>query len=87
MAIDEIVTLILTISDPAAGGTVDYLHGTSKVKYSYTPELRGDGFDVDESEIQPAFEEFWVGLETQVHSMYAIENDLEWQPPKSRLTK
>jgi len=57
----------------ASGGTIDYIHGSSHVKYSYTPEFRGNSFNPPESEIPIAFEEFWAGLRQQVMSMYNIE--------------
>ena len=50
---------------------MDYAHrfGSS---YTYTPELRGDNFRPNETEIQPAFEETWAGIvalveETESH--------------------
>ena len=61
----------ISSSDAASGTTVDYAH-TVGSSYSYTPELRGDNFRPNETEIQPAFEETWAGIvalvkETESH--------------------
>ena len=42
------------------------------VRYAYTPELRGNGFDPPPSEIQPAFEEMWNGLVAMVGAIEVI---------------
>jgi carboxypeptidase A2 len=47
---------------PASGITMDYFKGVAGVKYTATPELRGDGFVVDASEIEPSFNEVWNGF-------------------------
>ena len=43
------------------------------IKYSYTPELRGDGFDPPPEEIQPSFEEVWAGLVAMYNEIEIIE--------------
>lgn len=47
---------------PAAGGSDDWFYGGANVKLSYTFELGGDFFIVDESEIEDLVGEAWVGI-------------------------
>jgi carboxypeptidase A2 len=47
---------------PASGITMDYSKGVAGVKYTFTPELRGNSFIVDSSQIQPSFVEVWNGV-------------------------
>ena len=49
-------------SDPASGLTMEYAKGVAGIKYSVTPELRGNGFDPPNSEIEPSFQETWNGV-------------------------
>jgi len=48
------------------GGTDDYVKGTDDWQHAICPELRGNGFVVPPSEIQPSFEEIWNGLVAMV---------------------
>ena len=57
--------------DPASGTTVDYGKGGAGIKYSYTPELRGDGFDATVDDIWPSYDEVWAGLTAMIRQ---IEN-------------
>jgi carboxypeptidase A2 len=47
---------------PASGSAQDYSKGTSGVKYTFTPELRGNSFVVAADQIQPSYEEVWNGV-------------------------
>ena len=62
--------LLISSSDPASGGTVDYAH-TVGSEYSYTPELRGNSFNPPATQIQPAFEETWDGIVALVYETEA----------------
>ena len=55
--------------DGASGSTMDYAKGTAGVKYTYTPELRGDNFVISPIEVQPSFEEVWNGVVAMVASI------------------
>jgi len=44
------------------GGTDDYMKGAHGVKHAICPELRGNGFIVNQNQIRPSFEEIWNGL-------------------------
>jgi carboxypeptidase A2 len=54
---------------PASGLTMDYFKAFAGVKYTATPELRGNSFIVAASEIQPSFEEVWNGLTTAISTI------------------
>ena len=41
--------------------------------YSWTPELRGDDFVIDASEIASSVEEIWNGLRAKMDAIAAIE--------------
>jgi len=47
---------------PASGGTDDYVKVVGGIKYSFTPELRGGGFNPPKSQIEPSFQEMWNGI-------------------------
>lgn len=47
---------------PASGLTQDYSKGVAGVKYTFTPELRGNSFIIDASQIQPSYVEMWNGI-------------------------
>lgn len=45
------------------------------IKYSFTPELRGPGFDPSEDAIEPSFQENWNGLVAVVRKIEEIEGN------------
>jgi len=45
-----------------SGSTQDYARGALDVKHAYTPELRGDDFVIDASNIPLSFNEIWNGI-------------------------
>jgi carboxypeptidase A2 len=47
---------------PASGIAQDYAKGTSGVKYTFTPKLRGNSYIVATTEIEPSFREVWNGI-------------------------
>jgi carboxypeptidase A2 len=47
---------------PASGITMDYSKGKAGIKYTTTPELRGNNFIIAASEIEPSFQEVWNGI-------------------------
>ena len=49
-------------TDETTGATDDYAKAIHGWKYPFTPELRGNSFIVDNSQIQPSFEEVWAGI-------------------------
>lgn len=53
---------MIAIADPASGITMDYSKAQAFVKYTTTPELRGNGFVIAASEIEPSFQEVWNGV-------------------------
>jgi carboxypeptidase A2 len=59
---------------PASGLTMDYFKAVGGVKYVATPELRGDSFVADKSEIQPSFEELWNGITTAIATIEGLAN-------------
>ncbi|CAD5124706.1 DgyrCDS12968 [Dimorphilus gyrociliatus] len=58
---------------PGSGTLVDYVKEKAGVKYSYTPELRGPGFDPSRDQIQPSYNEFWNGFKKLIAEIEAIE--------------
>jgi carboxypeptidase A2 len=58
---------------PASGITMDYSKGVAGVKYTYTPELRGNSFAVAATNIQPSFEEVWNGVVATVSGIEKLE--------------
>lgn len=64
--------IYIIIVDEANGITVDYMYFIG-AKYSYTPELRGPGFDPPPSAIQPSFEEVWNGFVAMIEEIEIIE--------------
>lgn len=51
----------------ASGSSVDYVYDNSKVKYSFTAELRDTGeygFVLPPEQIRPASEETWAGVKS-----------------------
>ena len=61
--------------DAASGGTSDYAYAQSGVKYSYTPELRGPGFDAPPENIEPGWREYWAGVVAMIAEIEAIEGN------------
>jgi carboxypeptidase A2 len=47
---------------PASGITMDFSKARAGIKYTTTPELRGNNFIISADQIQPSFEEVWNGL-------------------------
>lgn len=43
------------------------------IKYSFTPELRGGGFNPDKSQIELSFQEMWNGIVAMIAEMKAVE--------------
>jgi len=58
---------------PASGITMDYSKGVAGVKYTYTPELRGDSFIIGENHIEPSFREVWNGVVATIRGIEAAE--------------
>jgi len=56
---------------PASGITMDYSKGVAGVKYTFTPELRGNSFVVPAVQIQPSFVEVWNGLTATIAAIEA----------------
>lgn len=54
---------------PASGITMDYSKGVAGVKYTFTPELRGNSFIVDKNQIHPSFVEVWNGVLATVRTI------------------
>lgn len=52
---------------------MDFVKEKAGVKYSYTPELRGPGFNPPKNQIQPSYEEFWNGFKKLITEIEAIE--------------
>ena len=72
MTVIHIPHLYIYNADEANGVTVDYMYSIG-IKYSYTPELRGPGFDPPPSAIQPSFEEVWNGYVAMIAEIETIE--------------
>ena len=60
--------------DAVTGGHSDFAYDGAGVKYSYTPELRGPGFNPGPEVIEPAFKEFFAAVNASLHEIEAIEN-------------
>lgn len=52
---------------------MDYAHASGNVKYVFTPELRGPGFDPGAEQIQPSFQEIWKGFVDTIGRIETIE--------------
>jgi hypothetical protein len=50
------------LTDTQSGGTDDFAKGVAGVKYAFCPELRGNGFVINKSEIPLSFNEIWNGI-------------------------
>ncbi len=48
---------------------MDYVKEKAGVKYTFTPELRGPGFNPPTSAIQLSFEEMWNGIVAMVEEI------------------
>lgn len=53
------------------GGTDDYAKGAAGVKYAFCPELRGNSFIIDSSNIVPSFNEIFNGIVAMVNAINA----------------
>ncbi|KAG8737303.1 hypothetical protein FRC10_008361 [Ceratobasidium sp. 414] len=64
---------ICTTIYQASGSSVDYAYATSKIKYSFTPELRGsssgNGFVLPPAEIRPSGIEIYEGIKYLLANM------------------
>jgi carboxypeptidase A2 len=49
-------------TDAASGNTIDFAYYNASIPQTFLPELRGNNFIVEPSQIQPSFEEIWAGL-------------------------
>ena len=58
--------------DPASGSTADYAYVVAGVPYTFTPELRGPGFDPAPIHIEPGWREFWAGCKAMVAEIESI---------------
>jgi carboxypeptidase A2 len=58
---------------PASGITMDYSKARAGIKYTTTPELRGNNFIIAASEIQPSFEEVWNGVTATITAIEAAK--------------
>lgn len=45
------------------------------VKWCYTPELRGPGFNPDKANIIPSFQEYWNGVKAMVKAIEENDNN------------
>jgi carboxypeptidase A2 len=54
---------------PASGITMDYSKGRAGIKYTTTPELRGNNFIIAASEIEPSFQEVWNGVTATISAI------------------
>ena len=52
------------------------------VKYSYTVELRGPGFNPEWKSIEPAWREFWEGFRAMMTHIDILEEELEKKEEK-----
>ena len=66
-------TYALFVPGTVSGTSRDWVYGVDIVKYTYTPELRGPGFDPDRSNIMPSIEENWNGLVALVKEIELTE--------------
>merc|ERR1711976_137690 len=55
------------------GGTDDYAKGVAGIKYSFCPELRGNGFVVNRSDIDRSYREIFNGLVAMVDAISVRE--------------
>jgi carboxypeptidase A2 len=58
---------------PASGITMDYFKAVGGVKYTATPELRGNSFVVAASQIELSFNEVWNGFMALFNALEAQE--------------
>jgi len=58
---------------PASGITMDYSKGVCGVKYTFTPELRGNSFIVNANQIQPSYVEVWNGVHATIRAIEQAE--------------
>jgi len=65
---------------PTSGTSMDYAQAVADIRYPYCMELRGTNFIVPESEIQPAFNETWNGIEAMIKRIAIKLNSLVQDP-------
>lgn len=53
---------------------MDYAYDSAKIKYTFTPELRGPGFDPPVNAIDASFREMWNGFVAAIAKIEEIEN-------------
>jgi len=58
---------------PASGITMDYSKAVGGIKYTYTPELRGNNFIIAANQIDPSFQEVWNGIVATVRQIAQLE--------------
>ena len=68
--------------DAAAGASIDWAKGVAGIKYSFTPELRGEddegnwyGFVAPPSEIEPCGWEMWAGVRAMLDRVLEKETE------------
>ena len=54
---------------PASGITMDYSKAQAGIKYTATPELRGNSFVAAPDQIEPSFQEVWNGVVTAIDTI------------------
>ena len=72
--------IVWFVADPASGGTNDYAYAVAGVKYSYTVELRGPGFNPEASSIEPAWREHWAGFRAMITHIDVVESRSSFRP-------
>ena len=65
--------MFVICADETTGATDDYFKGVYGTKYPICPELRGNSFIIDASQIQPSFEEVWNGVVEMVAAIEDVE--------------
>jgi hypothetical protein len=57
--------------DATSGSTQDYAKGAAGIKYSFTPELRGNSFVISNTNIPLSFNEVWNGVVAMANAINA----------------
>lgn len=58
---------------PASGITMDFSKANAGVKYTYTPELRGNNFVIAATQIEPSYQEVWNGIVATINTLGQLE--------------
>ncbi|CAD5113112.1 DgyrCDS2302 [Dimorphilus gyrociliatus] len=58
---------------PTSGSTSDYVKAVVNIKYTYTPELRGPGFNPGKEAIELSSNEIWNGVKAMISEIEAVE--------------